>query len=389
MTQLVKRQRDLPGSLTDDQLALLYAIYAMGYLRQVTYASAADSDQVLVAGEALLPMDPSVHRLDATYFRHAVDLVKIPTTVTALQALIVLQLYCMAAASMHTTRQIVGKLCFCVDELGLLKANTAAAYPAESGTAALGFYVLFTDVSWAGLTGESPFITDFDADIFSRAAGTGGIVAPAIGELILLESEVLSTGRNAPAKMRDPAYVLSLETRLHAFLQRFGSQTNDCSTMTAYFATKQCVGFIVSLQRGRADLPFRSYHWLRILIRAPSATTSSLGMSSLAVLARSATLLLVHYERIFLTTRFVNCAWTVFARIVGAGHVVLQALWRGEMIRGEAAEYMGKVMWFLSKLETRWFMSAPLARSNFQTLMTALGACSLAGGLRYESPLTL
>lgn len=120
MTRLVKRHRELPKTLTDDQLALLYAIYAMGYLRQITYACAAGSDRILVAGEALLPLDPAVERLDAAYFRHAVELVKTPTTVTALQTHIVLQLYCMACASMRTTRQIVGKLCYCVNELGLL-----------------------------------------------------------------------------------------------------------------------------------------------------------------------------------------------------------------------------------------------------------------------------
>lgn len=119
--------------------------------------------------------------------------------------------------------------------------TTASAYPAESGTAALGFYVIFTDVCWAGLTGESPFLTDFDPDLFVNAAGTGGIVAPAIGELILLEAEVLAAARNTPSRLCDPTYVLSLEARLHTFLQRFGSQTNDCSTMTAYFATKQWV----------------------------------------------------------------------------------------------------------------------------------------------------
>lgn len=118
-----------------------------------------------------------------------------------------------------------------------------------------------------------------------------------------------------------------------------------------------------------------SYHFLRLLIRAPSAADPILGISSLAILARSATLLLQHYERIFLTTHYVNCAWTVFARIVGAGHVVLQAVWRGEMIRLEAADLMGKVLWFLGKLETRWTETAAVARKNFLTLMDALSAC--------------
>ena len=141
--------------------------------------------------------------------------------------------------------------------------------------------------------------------------------------------------------------------------------------MRARSAKRICV--CLGLKLTCADLD--SYHFLRLLIRAPSAADPVLGISSLAILARSATLLLQHYERIFLTTHYVNCAWTVLARIVGAGHVVLQAVWRGEMIRLEAADLMGKVLWFLSKLETRWTETAAVARKNFLTLMDALSAC--------------
>lgn len=402
LNQLVRRHRELPASLTDDQLAFLYAIYAMGYLRQVTYATSADPERVPVAGEALLPMDPSVQRLDVTYFRHAIELVKLPSTVTALQALIILQLYCMAAASLATTRQVVGKLCYCVQELGLLHpvSESARSFVIPKTCSADVF------VTNAGDGGSVPcgewhcrprilrhlhrcLLGGLDRRValpdrlrpralrqrgwerWYRCAGHGR-THPARGgssrrreehPVAALRSDLCAIARSTPALV--PAAVWIADERL---------QYNDgilCDeTVRAPIGETACVP---RLKLTCADLD--SYHFLRLLIRAPSAADPTLGISSLAILARSATLLLQHYERIFLTTHYVNCAWTVFARIIGAGHVVLQAVWRGEMIRLEAADLMGKVLWFLDKLETRWTETAAVARKNFLTLMDALRAC--------------
>jgi len=84
--------------------------------------------------------------------------------------------------------------------------------------------------------------------------------------------------------------------------------------------------------------------------------------------------LLRHYERVFLSTRVNNCVWPVLVRTVGAGHAVLQALWHGDIVRIEAEEAMGKVMWLLDKLSTRWTVAAAAACANFTALCTALGA---------------
>ncbi|GAA6055336.1 hypothetical protein JCM3770_005293 [Rhodotorula araucariae] len=337
--QLVQRQRDLPETLTPDQLALLYAVYAMGYLRHVTERQ---------AGAAAA-------RADVAWFRHAFNLVGEVASLTSLQALHILQLYTLAAASVHTSRQVLGKICWGVQELGLHKQATANAYPAEFGAASILFLAAWNDTYTAGLTGHPPFLRDIDMDLLTETAENSGIVSPAMAQLVLLETDLLREAHSNPARMRDPSFVLAHDARLFAFLKEFGSQTDDYSNMASSFATTH-------------------YHFQRLLLRAPSSTDPILGPSSLAILSRSATHLVQHYERVFLTTRHNNCVWSVLLRVVGAGHAILQALWHGDIVRLEADAVMAKVLWLLERLQPRWTEAASAAYANFVKLMTVLAA---------------
>ncbi|BGP40567.1 hypothetical protein JCM10449v2_004529 [Rhodotorula kratochvilovae] len=341
--QLVQRQRDLPETLTADQLALLYAVYAMGYLRRITAAQATVTNT----------SDAGVARADVAWFRHAFQLVGDVASVTALQTLHILQLYTLAAASVHTSRQVLSKICWGVQELGLHKQATANAYPPEFGTASTFFMCVWNDTYIAGLTGHAPFLHDVDMDLLTETAENSGIVAPAMAQLVLLEADLLREAHSNPARLRDPSFVLAHDARLFAFLKEFGSQTDDYTNMASSFGTTH-------------------YHFQRMLLRAPSSTDPILGPSSLAILSRSATHLVQHYERIFLTTRHNNCVWSVLLRVVGAGHAILQALWHGDIVRLEADAAMAKVMWLLEKLGERWTAAAGAAYANFIKLMTVL-----------------
>lgn len=112
--QLEQRRRDMPDTLTPEQRALLYSVFAMGYLRQASSVFATD--------KALpVPIDPTLARLDVAYFRHAVELVQLPASPTALEALNILMLYALSTASVETTRSVLSKLCWGIHELGLHK----------------------------------------------------------------------------------------------------------------------------------------------------------------------------------------------------------------------------------------------------------------------------
>ncbi|TNY23536.1 hypothetical protein DMC30DRAFT_9681 [Rhodotorula diobovata] len=346
--QLEQRRRDMPDTLTPEQRALLYSVFAMGYLRQASSVFATD--------KALpVPIDPTLARLDVAYFRHAVELVQLPASPTALEALNILMLYALSTASVETTRSVLSKLCWGIHELGLHKQTTAGAYPAEFSISSTLFMSVWNDVYIAGLTGHPPFLRDVDTDLLSQSAECGGIAAPGMAQLVLLEADLLREAHQNPARLRDPAFVLAHDAKLFAFLKQYGSQTLDYTNMANVFNQTH-------------------FHFQKLLLRAPSSTDAVLGPSSLAILSRSAMHLLRHYERVFLSTRVNNCVWPVLVRTVGAGHAVLQALWHGDIVRIEAEEAMGKVMWLLDKLSTRWTVAAAAACANFTALCTALGA---------------
>lgn len=112
LLQLVQRHHDLPASLGDDQIALLFAVYALGAFRLESFSR-------VQGAEGPTTIDPSSPRIDIAFYRHSLKLLEGATTVTALQALVVLQLYAMSTCSVAATRSLVGKIVYVVQELGL------------------------------------------------------------------------------------------------------------------------------------------------------------------------------------------------------------------------------------------------------------------------------
>lgn len=236
LNELIRRQRTLPGTLTPDQLALLYAIFALGFFRQATYAQPPAAPE-----DGPVPFAPGANRLDVSFYRNAMALLEVPTTLTALQALVVLQLYAMSSSTVAATRHLISKMVYCANELGLHSKTTAAAYPPETHAIPLSFYVLFTDTFYAGLTGEQPFIRSFDREVFTSVAGAEGIFSPAMVRLVCLEYDYLKDAHAHRSKLCDPTFVLQHEAHLFAFLRDFGTQTGDSTNMSSSFATTQCV----------------------------------------------------------------------------------------------------------------------------------------------------
>ncbi|BGP32572.1 hypothetical protein JCM10296v2_004353 [Rhodotorula toruloides] len=327
LNELIRRHRTLPATLTPDQLALLYAIFALGFFRQATYAQ-----QPAAPEDGPVPFAPGANRIDI--------------------ALVVLQLYAMSSTTVNATRHLISKMVYCAGELGLHSVGTASAYPPETHATSLSFYVLFTDNFYAGLTGEKPFLRTFDREIFTSVLRSEGIFTPAMVRLVCLEHDYLKDAHAHRTKLCDPTLVLGHEAHLFAFLRDFGTQTGESTNMSSPFATTH-------------------HQFQRLLLRAPCASDPLLGHSSLPLLSRAAVTLIRHYQRIFETTRYLNCAWPVLARVVAAGNVVLQSHWRGEMVRQETEDALSILMWLLGKLETRW-TAATAARANFELIMRVL-----------------
>lgn len=135
--------------------------------------------------------------------------------------------------------------------------------------------------------------------------------------------------------------------------------------------------FLPSAPSNRVLIPSRtSYHWQRILIRAPCSLDPLLALSSLPLMVRSATQIILNYQSVLDTQRQINCAWPVLARVVGAGNVLVQAVARDELRHIEAQELLAIVLYILNKLATRW-QAASTSHSNFCALVATLGPSSV------------
>lgn len=119
----------------------------------------------------------------------------------------------------------------------------------------------------------------------------------------------------------------------------------------------------------RLTLSSDSYHWQRLLVRAPVVNDPLLGLSSLPLMVRSASQLIRGYSALFDSQRYI---WPVLARVAGSGNVVVQSFARGELPRNEAEELLALVLSLLKKLELR-LPAATTSHANFCALATALG----------------
>lgn len=245
ISQLAKRYQELPGSLGDDQLALLYAVFAMGSYRLQTYV-----------GQRL---DPSAPRPDVAYFRHALEKLGTAATVTALNALICLTLYAMSTSSVASSRSLIGKMVYVAQELGLHRKvsaefesllaiapltflrtcqYTALAYPTETGARPLLFYTILIDTYHAGLVGERPLLHSFDTSLLLDAESTPsneGTASPVITHLVLLQHAYLMEAYSGSKDPRAPLTVLNAEAKLI----QFRGQLGDASSMASSLATTQ------------------------------------------------------------------------------------------------------------------------------------------------------
>ncbi|ORY54991.1 hypothetical protein BCR35DRAFT_316054 [Leucosporidium creatinivorum] len=230
LAHLAKRHQELPGSLSDDQLALLFAVFAMASYRQEIFSRNAHSPP------SVDPQAPP--RADVAFYRHAVEKLGSATTVTALHALIALQLYAMSACSVAATRSIIGKMAYLVQELGLHRKSTASAYPPETGASGLLFYAVFVDTYYASLVGQRPFLPTYDEELIASQRDDG-IASPIIAHLITIQHSYLTECLGGKEDGRSAIFVLGTEGKLWRFSKDYEALLGDNSSMLTSLATTQ------------------------------------------------------------------------------------------------------------------------------------------------------
>jgi hypothetical protein len=313
----------------------------------------------------------------------------IPARITYTESLNLLQLYTMCTGSVTSTRRIIAKMVWQARELNIHRKATASAYPPEDNADILFFHVIFSDCYYATLCGLPPYFKfgEFDAELRARplddhnqnkelAFGN----QPLLLRLVLLQSELLKQIHEGTTDTLSTDFVLRFEAKWTNWLDAFigeqrstGSRLADNFCNVHYHWSVVCqadfVGECPRADRPRHVLPPRNRD--RIMLRSACVSNPLLTVSSLAIIARSATQILLAYRAIY-RTRVYNLAWPQLRRVVTCAQLILQCYWRYELQKEEAETAMRIVFELLDTLRARW-RSASTARDSLWELTMGLG----------------
>jgi hypothetical protein len=95
-------------------------------------------------------------------------------------------------------------------------------------------------------------------------------------------------------------------------------------------------------------------------------------VSSLAILARSASQILFRYHDFYLTQHY-NLVWQHLLHVVTSAHLVLLCFWRFEITKREAESSLSTAVWILVLSEPRWTAQARRAREKIEAIAVSFG----------------
>lgn len=116
------------------------------------------------------------------------------------------------------------------------------------------------------------------------------------------------------------------------------------------------------------------WSWGRMLMRTATLDDERYSMSSIAIMARSASQILARYHDWYAAESY-NLAWQHLQHIVTCAQVTLFCHIRQELLRKETETNLASALWILGLAEPRWTSFARVSRERIQAIGIALGTC--------------
>ncbi|WVF71076.1 hypothetical protein IAT40_005873 [Kwoniella sp. CBS 6097] len=408
---------DTPVQTTNDpghdELALLYAILALGSLREQTFDSTTGkyrpfrSSLILDEGTINSPSStrslPTFRSISTAQclFRLAQDELEQmdQPSESAVQALFLLHTYISNTSMGRRSRDYVARAIMMAHELGLnrriphdlhLDKRTKYDKHVVRRRAMLYLYVYFSDVYLSALDSHPPLIKtqDYDADLFDvvHSSSASGVDTPSgtplnglrafvdlvttIGSMLerlhTASSSVLSSSASAET-------ILQLDSEMESLRDRLGSQTFDIDLGES--------GSVEALKRtaiAGSVLRQIHYNWSRIALRAPFLKDRLLRHSSLSICARAA-ISILQLHRHVVSAGMLNLPWMQLRRVAISIYLVFIALWAGEISQMDAEQAVNSTLDVLCVIGTRWQSAAHVGQIVVQLADRT--------GLSYKKPI--
>ncbi|GFZ48390.1 hypothetical protein JCM24511_06138 [Saitozyma sp. JCM 24511] len=387
------------ADLHPDELALLFAVMALGSFRSETWDPVLgkyrqlSQDTLGFDGPAVLIGDVPLALFELA--NEQLDNLASPSEL-AVQALYLLHTFVSNTMMNRRSRDYVARAVMMAHEVGLNRVIPWQLQIVDGGSlkrrAILYLYVYFSDIYLSALDNQTPLIksTDFEPQIFDRIvfsgaqsgsptiAGSTNTGLKAFVDLVVVQGKILESLHGSATTQMHVDYILTLDRNLDVLRTKLGSRTfgvehdrvsKDERTQTAGRLLWQIH------YNWCAPLPPATDHRCRIAVRAPDIEDPLLGHSSLAICTRASSSLLILYRQVC-TAGLLNLPWTQLRRIVTAMHLVFLAFFRGEVPVEEVEEAIDHTLLLLKILGTRWKAATSSA--------TAIKQLASASGLRYR-----
>ncbi|GMK58681.1 hypothetical protein CspeluHIS016_0601230 [Cutaneotrichosporon spelunceum] len=332
LRSLYGRYRAMPNSLTDDQMALVYAALCTSRFAQIRVA--------ISEGENLTLTDES--REDITYYHKAYNALASwnRPSLVALWALFYLIPFSIGMGGPAETKDLLQQMAWQVKELGLHRRETASLYQPHDQVGALFSAFFYAEMFRSSLMDLRPAIRFSEIDVDPTPPVT--MFPECLARSSFFTAKLLADYGDPHVDTGSLAYITAAE-----------------AAWMPYVREMRHVSYLEAGQRAKLAWAQFRYNWLRILLYLPHIGHERLAPQAWSTITRAVEQIMYSYSDL-ISVNQLNPSWPQVQRLVVCGQLLILAHDAGELHRREAQTLFQLLHDLLLKHQDTWPICAEL-----------------------------
>lgn len=330
LRSLYARYRAVPHSLTDDQLALIYAALCIARYNQIRN-SMPDGSHIITEG---------IPREDVTYYKMAYSALASwqKPSLTALWAYFYLTPYTIGNGGPGETRDLLTQMAWQIRQLGINRQQTANLYTEQDQVGALFSAFFYTEMFRASLTDMSLVMPLSEIDVDPTPPPM--MFSPCLARSSYFTAKLMADYTDPSVDTTSLQYITATEAQWMPYLRDIRHNNPESSKAKSGWAQ------------------FR-YNWLRVLLYIPHIGHAQYSTQAFGAIVRAVTQIMYAYNDL-IAAKQLNPSWPQVKRLVACGHLLILSYEAGEIHRREAQSLFQMLVDLLDKHKETWPVCADL-----------------------------
>lgn len=324
LRSLYARYRAVPHSLTDDQLALIYAALCIARFNQIRNS--------LQDGSHIIP--EGVRREDVTYYKMAYSALANwqKPSLTALWAYFYLTPYTIGNGGPTETRDLLTQMAWQIRQLGINRQQTANLYTEQDQVGALFSAFFYTEMFRASLTDMTLVMPLSEIDVDPTPPPM--MFSPCLARSSFFTAKLMADYTDPSVDTTSLQYITATEAQWVPYLRDIRHNNPESSKAKSGWAQ------------------FR-YNWLRVLLYIPHIGHAHYSAQAFGAIVRAVTQIMYTYNDL-IAAKQLNTSWPQVKRLVTCGHLLILSYEAGEIHRREAQSLFQMLVDLLDKHKETW-----------------------------------